>query len=368
MKLDRKSPLLTGTPGLPERLILTGIREDVAAHVKAGAFPDDCPESEDALARLFIAEIDALGPHPIDGDASIADRELLADLARHGKRVSEAEHRAQIARADLDEKTATLIKTPPCWSGLRLAALCSGYLALAALVSVGIGLLLMTTLDDAFLANYFADKTDDPETIAMWASFLDAAGLVFVQCVLQLTYVVAIRGEVTSSRKFGLLLFDLVFAAAWGAQRYVDGGRLMAVSLTLIEFVAAAFFTWAVGALAEALKRNGARVEPYRDAKAAVATARKALSEAVKQLDEAEQGRYALLEPLAAREAAVRAQPARRTAVEETARVQYRVTTSALAAEAAKNPTLDALDAGLDQHTRVFQTRLDHQANGSKNS
>lgn len=363
MKL-RETAYLTGVPPLPERLVLTGIREDVASHVKSAALPDDCPESEDVFARLAVSEIDALSPHPIDGEASIADRELLRDLARHAERVSETEQHARGARAIVERTTNTFINTPPCWSTSRLAALCFGYVALAALVAASVGLLLATTLDDSFLSNYFADKTDEPEAVAMWASFLAASGLVFVQCVLQLVYVIAIRGDVTAGRKFGLLLFDLVFAAAWGAQRLADGGHVLAVSLTLIEFVAAAFFTWAVGGLADALKRNGARIEPHRDAKAALGFADKAVKAAEKRLAKAEQDRYALLVPLAAREAAVRAASARRSAAEETARVRYRVATAELAADAAKNPALDALMAGLDHHTAVFQTRVDRKTNG----
>ena len=356
---------LTGVPPLPERLEFTGIRRDVNEQVETAALPDDCPETEDGFARLAVAEFDGIAPHPIAPEASLADRELSAEVARHNEQVTRATQRVEQARRICEAKSDALIETPPATSFMRLLVLCLPYLALAALVSAAVGLLLATTLDDAFLHNYLADKVDDPDGVSMFAAIAVATSFVFAQCALQLLYVLAIRGDLGWWRRLGLLTLDVAFAAAWGVQRCQGGVSLMAISITLIEFVAAAFYTVAVSGLAERLKRNAVRVEPYQDALHAASAAAASLKNAERRLARATEELSALIGPISMREAAVRAAPFRRTAAEETARMQYRVSVSALAAQSAKNPSLDALDEDLDRHSAMFQLRADRATRSS---
>src|SRR4051794_11825811 len=70
-------------------------------------------------------------------------------------------------------------------------------------------------------------------------------------------------GHLGGIRATQLIALDLVFAGAWGLQRLAEGGRAMAVSITLLEFVTMAAYAVALGALAVALKKNGERAERY---------------------------------------------------------------------------------------------------------
>jgi gamma-glutamyl:cysteine ligase YbdK (ATP-grasp superfamily) len=122
----------------------------------------------------------------------------------------------------------------------------------------------------------------------------------------------------------------------------------MAMSITLLEFVAMAAYTAALGTLAVALRKNGERAEDYRPACASERAALAACERAEAALAAAEAERRALLEAVAARELSGRAAEARKTLVAELAKSAYRTSLGAAIEAATANPTLERLNADLD--------------------
>jgi hypothetical protein len=220
----------------------------------------------------------------------------------------------------------------------------------AGFAGAGGGATLAPTLDSGFLANYLPDKLEgDAGLVVMAVAFLASGGFVFLISALQLMVALATGGKLSGARTAQLVLVDLAFAAAWGLQRLGAGGGYMAASVTVLEFVAMAGYSLALGALCVPLTTNTERASVYRPARANARAAAAACAKADAERAAAERARQLLLNAVAPRDLAARVSAVRKSLVAETARAAYRVATGAAIEKALANPTLDRLNADLDR-------------------
>ena len=343
------SGYLTGVPPVPQRLRVPEIDKEIAADIERAGLIDHCEATEEGLVGRAVASVEAASPLPLE-ETGQADRRLIEDLVRHDRRVGEAESHAQSCRARHRELEDALLRIPRSWPRGVLSGLAAALVVLAALLGVVVGSLLAVNLDSSFFGNYFDRKFDgNAEPLAMAVSFLTAGGFVFLICTLQLVTVLGTGGNLGRARTALLLAFDLVFAGAWGLQRLAEGGRAMALSITLLELVTMAVYAAALGGLAVALRRNGERAERYRPAYASERAASASCAKAEAALAAAEAARRVLLDAVATRELSGRTSETRQKLVAELARTAYRFSLGAAIESATSNPTLDRLNSDVDR-------------------
>lgn len=347
---EKAGPYLTGIAPAPQRLVISGITEQIAGDVEQSGAIDHCEATEEGLINRSVASVEAASPLPLD-DEGHADRRLIADLARHDRRVAGAETHAEACRARHRGLEDALLRTPRCWGRGVLCVVAAVYVAGAAMAGAVVGAVLAPSVDGGFFGNYLGSKFDgDAGLFAMVVSYLAAGGSVFLLCLLQLCTVLGTGGHLGAFRTAQLVVLDLIFAGAWGLQRLADGGRAMAMSITLLEFVMMAVYAAALGALAVALRKNGERAERYRPAAADERAAKTACEKAEAALAADEAARNVLLDAVAARELAGRTAGSRKTLVTELAKTAYRVSTGAAIESALANPTLERFNTDFDRH------------------
>jgi hypothetical protein len=340
---------LTGIAPMPQRLKVPEIDKEIAEDIGRARLIDHCEATEAGLVDRAVASVEAASPLPLE-ESSHADRRLVADLERHDRRVDEAEKRAERGRTLRDELENALLRTPRSWPRGALAGCVAAFAVLALVLGAVVGLVLAGNLDSGFLGNYLGSKFDgDARLLSGAVSFLAAGGFVFLVATLQLAAVLGTVGRLGGLRTAQLLALDLVFAGAWGAQRLAEGGRAMAASITLLEFVAMAAYTIALGAFAAALRKNDERAERYRPALASARAAAASCVKAEAELSTAEAARRVLLEAVAARELSGRTSETRQKLVAEHARTAYRVSLGAAIESAIANPTHERLNSDLDR-------------------
>jgi len=330
-------------------LTLPGIGKAIEEDVARSGLVDRCDASEELFIERAVSCVEACAPQPLDEKSPLA-RRLLEDLARHDRRVLEAEARAERCRTRRDELQAALLRAVPCWTRTRLLGTAAAYVLLALAAGAVVGAVLAPTLDSGFFANYLPDKFDgDAGLLVMSAAFLASGGLVFLIALLQLAVALATSGAMGGARVAQLIALDVLFAAAWGLQRLGAGGGFMAGSVTLLELITMAAYSLAIGALCGALRANAERAAAYRPAASAAKAASVAYDRAEAARTAAERDRLPLLKAVAERDLAARSSAMRRLLVAETARSAYRVATAAAIEKAVANPTLDRLHADLDR-------------------
>lgn len=340
---------LTGIAPVPQRLVISGVAEQIAEDVEQSGAIDYCEATEEGLINRSVASVEVASPLPLD-ETGHADRRIIADLARHDLRVDDAESHARSCRARHRGLEDALLQTPRCWSRGALCGVVAIYVAAAAIAGAVIGSVLAPSFDGGFLGNYLGRKFDgDAELLAMAVSYLAAGGAVFLLCLLQLFTVLGTGGRLSALRTALLLVLDLIFAAAWGLQRLAEGGQAMAMSITLLEFVMMAAYAGALGALAVALRQNGERADKYRVALGSERMAWAACAKAEASLAAVEAARRVLLEAVAVRELSGRTRETRKTLVTESARSAYRISTGAAIEAAIANPTVERLNSDFDR-------------------
>lgn len=356
------------------RITLASTDAEVAAAVATAGLPDDCPEFAEALEAREQARLKCATPLPLDAAVAQSDRRVLQDLESNDRSVDEAERRLRESRALLAEASAACVRAVAP-RGTALPFLAYGALALA--LAAVTGAILAPTIDELFLVRYLAARPDDPQLASMLVACVIAAGGVFAFCLAQLFTVAFLRGRVGRGGAVLLFLADALFAAGWGVQRFAssvprpDGGTVtrwdwhpMAISLTALELVTTFVYSLALHALARWLRERAPAADAYRVARGMVMAARRCVKDDERTLERCRTRRTALLDVVAAREAGARRENDRRALAATSVRAAYLVNASKLASEAADDPALDALDAALDRHTAVFQTRLDHETRG----
>lgn len=373
MKKVEADRYASGEAPLPSRVTMGALNGDVASDVAATRFADYCPDLAETLVRREVAAVEIAAPLKLDPTASLADQRVIADVGAHDAALSQQRARVVTATATHDAAKAELVKTPLPWSRWRTVGIAAFFILLAAALGAVTSLVLAPTIDSFYLHRYYETRTDDPDTVALYASHAAAAGIFFLLCVAQLAGVlwksslgVERDGTVVTPHFFGLLILDLAFAGAWGVQRLSAGGAWpMVVGITLLELVAAGAFSYALTGFGAALARNAPVARAYKRAKDTSRVAERNLTAVRRDQEHAEHKRGALLDAVSDREAADRTAPQRQALVEQTTRARHLIAVAAMAAEQAMNPSDTRMTDDIDELHAARRARLIRTVNPS---
>lgn len=336
-----------------ERLVATGVAQEVQADTWRSAFPSLSPELLAGFERRARAQDAAATPPPVDPEQSLSDGWALAAIASLTEKLRQAEVlvASKLLALEAVRRARALLPKPWGWAmRLFIIVVVLG----GTLLSVyQLGELLAPSLDVFVLRSVLtAIYEDEVAQVSFEQARYLAWGAAGALLLWQSLVVLISWGRVSRAIKMVFFLSDALFAVAFAMVRLGTEATYQSLSMSVFELSLVVLFSAALTAISRRLAQDQDLAERYRPADAEVKRALEACGEALGRESELKRELTSRQGEIARREDVLRRHPAVQELMAATAVTEHLVTLSELIGKMIPSDLTEKFLAELPDHLR----------------